>query len=184
MLETNFLPFPEIRTQRLLLRRITTADAPGVLAMRSNETVMQYIDRPLLKTIEDAEAWIQLVNDSLESNNGINWAITLATEPSIQIGTIGFWRLIKEHYRAEIGYMLNPSYWRMGIMKEALLAAHDFGFSQMRLHSIEAHINAANAASAAILESVGYTREAYFREDYFFKGKFLDTAIYSLLTGH
>jgi len=51
----------------------------------------------------------------------------------------------------------------------------------MQLHSIEAHINPANAASAAILESTGYVREAYFKEDYFFKGKFLDTAIYSLL---
>ena len=181
MLETNFSPFPEIRTQRLLLRRITTADAPAVLAMRSNEAVMQYIDRPLIKTIQDAEAWIQIVNDALESNNGINWAIAIATEPDKQIGTIGFWRLIKEHYRAEVGYMLNETYWRKGITKEALLAVHDFGFDQMQLHSIEAHINPANAASAAILESVGYTREAYFREDYFFKGKFLDTAIYSLL---
>jgi len=181
MLEVNFSPFPEIRTQRLLLRRITIADAPGVLAMRSNETVMQYIDRPLLKSIEDAEAWIQIVTDSLESNNGINWAITLAAEPEKQIGTIGFWRIIKEHHRAEVGYMLNQTHWRTGIMKEALLAVNDFGFKELKLHSIEAHINPANAASAAILESVGYTREAYFREDYFFKGTFLDTAIYSLL---
>jgi len=67
MLETNFSSFPEICTQRLLLRRITMADASGVLAMRSNEAVMQYIDRPLLKTIEDAEAWIQLVTDALET---------------------------------------------------------------------------------------------------------------------
>jgi len=182
MLEVNFSPFPEIRTQRLLLRRITKADAPAVLAMRSNEDVMQYIDRPLLKSIEDAEAWIKIVDAALESNNGINWAIALATEPDIQIGTVGFWRLIKEHYRAEVGYMLNSAYWRKGIMKEALLAVHDFGFKEMKLHSIEAHINPANAASAAILESAGYTREAYFKEDYYFKGTFLDSAIYSLLT--
>ncbi len=65
--------------------------------------------------------------------------------------------------------------------KEALLAVHDFGFKEMKLHSIEAHINPANTASAAILESAGYIREAYFREDYFFNGIFLDSAIYSLL---
>jgi len=39
------------------------------MAMRSNETVMQYIDRPLTKTIEEAEAWIQIVDDSLNNNN-------------------------------------------------------------------------------------------------------------------
>ncbi len=181
MLEPNFFPFPEIRTERLLLRRIIPADAPQIMAMRSDDTVMQYIDRPKLKTIEEAKAWIELVNGVLENNNGITWAITLATESNKLIGSIGFWRLIKEHYRAEVGYMLSPAHWRTGIMKEALGAVNEFGFKQMQLHSIEGRINPANTASAAILESVGYTREAYFRQDYFFKGQFLDTAIYSLL---
>jgi len=29
MLETNFSPFPEIQTERLLLRRMVIADAPA-----------------------------------------------------------------------------------------------------------------------------------------------------------
>jgi ribosomal-protein-alanine N-acetyltransferase len=181
MLETNFSPFPEIQTQRLLLRRMVLTDAPEVMALRSNEAAMQYVDRPRTKTIEEAEAWIKMVDESLNNNNGIAWAITLAAKPNELIGNISFWRIIKEHYRAEVGYMLSPAHWRTGVMKEALLAVHDFGFKQMQLHSIEAHINPANKASAAILESVGYTREAYFKEDYFFKGTFRDTAIYSLL---
>jgi len=181
MLETNFSPFPEIQTERLLLRRMALADAPEVMAMRSDESVMRFIDRPRTKTIEQAEAWIHMVDESLNNNIGIAWAITLASEPNKLIGNISFWRIIKEHHRAEIGYMLSPAHWRTGIMKEAILAVHDFGFKQMKLHSIEAHINPENTASASILESVGYTREAYFKEDYFFQGKFLDTAIYSLL---
>lgn len=181
MLEVNFNPFPEIQLQRLLLRRLTIGDAPEVMAMRSDEAVMQFLDRPRTKTLEDAEAWVQMVNDALESNNGITWAISLAAEPGKLIGNIGYWRIIKPHYRAEVGYMLSPAHWRTGIMKEALAAVHDFGFKQMKLHSIEARINPANTASAAVLESTGYTREAYFREDYFFKGEFLDTAVYSLL---
>ena len=181
MLETNFNPFPEIRTNRLLLRRMTIADAPEILSMRSDDSVMQYIDRPKTKTIEEAEAWIQMVDDSLNNNAGIAWAITLDSAPNKLIGNISFWRIIKQHYRAEIGYMLSPAHWRTGIMKEALLAVHDFGFKKMQLHSIEAHINPANMASAAILKSVGYVREAYFKEDYYFNGDFIDTAIYSLL---
>ena len=183
MLETNFSPFPEIKTERLLLRRMTLADAPEVMAMRSDESVMRFIDRPRTKTIEDAEAWIHMVDEALNNNIGVAWAITLAGEPHKLIGNISYWRIIKQHYRAEIGYMLSPQYWRMGIMKETLLAVHDFGFKQMGLNSIEAHINPENKASASILESAGYTKEAYFKEDYYFKGKFLDTAIYSLLAG-
>jgi ribosomal-protein-alanine N-acetyltransferase len=78
--------------------------------------------------------------------------------------------------------MLHPDFWRKGIMKEAVLAAIDYGFNTMKLHSIEAHINPANAASAAVLEATGFVREAYFKEDFYYKGKFTDSAIYSLLT--
>jgi ribosomal-protein-alanine N-acetyltransferase len=181
MLEPNFSPFPEIQTNRLLLRRIVKTDAPEILSLRSDDTVMQYIDREKAKTLEDAEAFIQLINEALDTSNGLTWAITLLDQPETLIGTIGFWRLIKQHYRAEVGYMLAPAYWRNGIMKEALLAVIDFGFTHIKLHSIEAHINPANTASASILVSAGFIREAYFKEDYYFRGDFIDTAIYSLL---
>ena len=52
----------------------------------------------------------------------------------------------------------------------------------MKLHSIQGNINAINIASAKTLESTGFLREAYFKEDFFFEGKFEDTAIYSLLS--
>ena len=67
-------------------------------------------------------------------------------------------------------------------MKEALLRVIDYGFSTMKLHSIEAHINPENAASGFLLEKSGFTREAYFKEDFFFNGRFIDTAVYSLLS--
>jgi len=51
----------------------------------------------------------------------------------------------------------------------------------MNLHSIEANINPGNQASAMLLESTGFVKEAYFKEDYFFNGSFHDTIIYSRL---
>jgi ribosomal-protein-alanine N-acetyltransferase len=181
MLEPNFSPFPELTTTRLLLRRITNEDAEAILAMRSLDATMQYIDREKMQTIEEALDLVKVINDSLENNNGINWAITLKDEPGLLIGTIGFWRMIKPHYRAEIGYMLHPDHWNKGLMKEAIRAVISYGFGPLCLHSIEAHINPGNAASAALLEKTGFIREAYFKEDYYFRGKFIDSAIYSLL---
>ncbi len=179
MLQPDFSPFPEIKTARLLLRKITKKDAPEILKLRSDENVMRYIDKEKTTTITQAEEFINGVIQSLNINAGITWAITLKEEPDILIGTIGYWRLIKEHYRAEIGYMLNPEYWKKGIMKEALLKVIDIGFNELKLHSIEAHINPANVASARILTSSGFVQEAYFKEDFFFNGTFGDTAIYS-----
>ena len=181
MLELNFSPFTEINTERLLLRCIKKSDAPTLLFLRSDETVMQYIDREKTKSLEEAEAFVAIVLETLKKNEGIMWAICLKNEPDKLIGTIGYWRFLKQHYRAEVGYMLHPNQWNKGIMKEALLAVVDFGFKVIKLHSIEAHINPENTASGILLEKAGFIREAYFKEDFCFRGKFIDSAVYSIL---
>lgn len=67
-------------------------------------------------------------------------------------------------------------------MSEALTAIIAFAFEEMKLHSIEANINPLNEASRKLLMKQGFVKEAYFREDYYFNGKFLDSEIYSLVS--
>ncbi len=181
MLEPKFFPFPALITKRLILDRMDTNDAPALLQLRSSQKVMAYIDKERIKTMEETLLMIKRINDDITNNDGITWRICLNENPQQLVGTIGLWRIIKPHYRAEVGYMLHPDFWNKGLMQEALQAVIDFGFTQMQLHSIEAHINPGNAASAALLQKMQFIREAYFKEDYFFRGKFLDSAVYSLL---
>lgn len=181
MLEVNFSPFPEITTERLLLRRTMDTDAPEIFFLRSSDSVMKYIDRPKAASMQDARDYLHVINQSLHGNDGITWGLSIRDDPGKLIGTIGYWRIKKEHYRAEIGYMLHPDFWKKGIMKEAILSVLDFGFNGMQLHSVEANINSGNDASASVLEATGFIKEAHFREDYFFDGTFRDTVIYSRL---
>lgn len=181
MLNPCFIPFPVLTTDRLLLREMTLPDAPCILRLRSNEEVMKYINRPLTRTLEDAQAWIGVVVSTLQKAEGITWCIALKETPSEPVGTIGLWRIEKENYRAEIGYMLEPSLQGKGIMYEAIQKVVDFGFRQMGLHSIEGQLDPRNIASAKVLEKAGFVREAYFKENYYHHGSFADTAVYSLL---
>ncbi len=179
MVRLDFSVFPEIKSQRLLLRKITNDDVNELFLLRSSDEVMKYIDRPRAALMKDAEDYLKVIDSSLHANTGITWAISFNENPSKLLGTIGYWRIMPEHYRAEIGYMLLPDYWQKGIMKEALLAVIDYAFTAMNLHSIEANINVGNTASARILESVGFIKEAHFKENYYFNGKFMDSIIYS-----
>ena len=181
MLEPKFVPFPTLQTERLLLRKMVKEDAAEILQLRSDEQVMRYIDKKRATNIEEAIMWLEIIEEALENNNGITWGISLKDSPQLLIGSIGYWRLIKEHFRAEIGYMLNPDYWKKGFMKEAILTVIDFGFGKLKLHSIEAHINSGNMASANILTATGFVKEAYFKENFYFDGSFRDTIIYSRL---
>ncbi|MDO8550886.1 MAG: GNAT family protein [Ignavibacteria bacterium] len=51
----------------------------------------------------------------------------------------------------------------------------------MKLHSIEGTVNPNNLPSIKLLEKNNFIREAYFKENFYYNGKFLDTAIYSLI---
>ena len=180
MLEPKFNPFPALETPRLYLKQITEVDTNDLFALRSNMMVMKYVKKPLAKSVEDIQELLKKINDNLQNNNGINWGITIKNNPQL-IGVIGYHRIEKEHYRAEIGYMLHPDYWNKGIMNEAIKSVINFGFIQMKLHSIEASIDPDNFVSGKILMNHGFVKEAYFKENFFFEGEFLDSEIYSLL---
>lgn len=181
MLNLNFNPFPELNTERLFLRKINKNDAAEIFFLRSDPDVLQYIGREPAQSIQDADDFISQINHGIDANEIIMWGIAMQDEPNQLIGTICFWQIRKEHYRAETGFVLHPLYWRKGIMKEALHKVIDYGFNVMQLHSIDANVAAGNDASALLLESTGFVREAYFKEDFFFNGKFYDTIVYSRL---
>jgi ribosomal-protein-alanine N-acetyltransferase len=180
MLHLNFTPFPRLETERLFLKEITIEDAGSVFAMRCKEEVMQYLDRPKAKTIEDALALINQITTGWQRNESITWGLYQKGHADL-IGTLGFWQIQKQHHRAEIGYMLQPPMQGKGYMSEALRAVMDYGFIEMQLHSAEANVNPSNERSIRLLEKHGFVREAYFRENYFYDGKFLDSVVYSFV---
>jgi ribosomal-protein-alanine N-acetyltransferase len=181
MLELNFHPFPELKTKRLLLRRVSDDDADQILFLRSDPGILQFLHKEPAASLKDAKDFISLVNANTDENEAVFWGIALQEEPFRLIGTVCIWQIRKEDYRAALGYVLHPEYWRKGIMKEVLQEVIRYGFEDLKLHSLEAHIDPENIASASLLESLGFTRDAFFKENVFFRGKFGDTAIYSRL---
>lgn len=180
MLQLNFNPFPKIETERLILRELSLEDAPDYFLLRSDIRVMKYLPRPMAKVVDDAKTVIERARGAAAEKTGICWAVCLKKDEKL-IGTIGYYRTQHAHYRSEIGYELHPGHWGKGIMSEAMKAALDYGFSEMKLHSIEAVIAPQNVASELILQRNHFLKEAHFREHYLYNGVFTDTVIYSLL---
>ena len=180
MLAPNFTPFPTLTTDRLVLRKITLEDAPELFFMRTDDRVMKYIERPRPSNISETIEFINKIDGLEKSNDLITWGITLKNQPKL-IGTVCYLNIKKENYRSELGYAMHPDHWGKGIMTEVLEAVIDYGFNEMKLHSIEANINPANTGSQKLLEKNGFVREAYFKENFFWQGQFLDSAVYSLL---
>ncbi len=180
MLVLDNSTFTVLTTERLVLRQLSMDDLDAVFALRSDPVAMRYVPRPLAKDLDEAAAHINLILEEQQANNCLQWAITLKGHPAM-VGIIGFWRMKKEHYRAELGYMVLPEHWGKGIMSEAIAAVVYHAFATLGVHSIEAIIDPQNPASMRVLEKNGFVREAWFKEDFFWNGEFLDSVHYGLV---
>lgn len=153
----NFLSFPEIKTERLLLRKIQESDAPVILYLRSDETINQFIERPenrKTKTLEQALKFIKDITEDFENNKSVTWGIVYNNQPEI-IGTICLWNFSESHTVAEVGYGLCPVFQNKGIMTEVLKSIIDFGFNELKLDKIEAFTHIKNENSRKLLEKCG-----------------------------
>jgi ribosomal-protein-alanine N-acetyltransferase len=181
MLQFNFSPFPIINTERLHLRRTTLQDDEALLQLRTDDAANKYLDRARPTHLSEMHELLKKIDNGLDSNTAISWAIALKENPDRLIGSISFHKTDAAHHRAEIGYMVMPEHWRKGLVSEAIKAVIAYGFNEMKLHSIEANINPKNEPSRNILLKHDFVKEAYFKENYYYNGKFLDSEIYSLI---
>lgn len=179
--EIYFKNFPKLESERLLLRKLELTDAPDVQLIRSDEKVMIYMDSERQMTIQHSENFISDKLKMYEERTGIFWAI-IEKSTNKFIGDFAFFKIDNKNSRAEIGYTLKPEFWGKGFMKEAMLTIFNFGFRDLNLHSLEANINPENDNSRAILRKMRFQKEAYFKENYYYNGDYLDSEIYSLLT--
>ncbi|WP_353147704.1 GNAT family N-acetyltransferase [Chryseobacterium sp.] len=174
------MEFPVLETERLLLRQLTSHDTEDLFEYFSLDEVMEYYDLEPFKTLEDAQRIIQHFNSEFEKGKGFRWALELKSEKKV-IGTCGYHNWHREHFRAEIGYELNPLFWRQSYMKEAILPILTFGFESMRLHRVDAFIDPSNISSEKLLSSLNFRKEGTLKDYFFEKGKFVNATIFGLI---
>lgn len=180
MLILNFSPFPVLETENLILRQIKIDDVDMLFEIRSNPVAMQFVGRPVAKSIDEVLNLYNTMQGNIEKNEAINWVIQYKNNTKL-LGYIGFYRNNVENHRAEIGYTLHPNNFKKGIMNEAIKAVLHYGFTTCNFNTIKADIDPRNEASKNLLLKNRFIKEAYFRENLFMDGKFLDSEIYGLL---
>jgi ribosomal-protein-alanine N-acetyltransferase len=175
------LALPQLETERLILRRMTMADAPDMFEYGSDPDVTRYVSWPTHKTVEDSERFLARVVNSYETTNPSGWGIVLKQSGKF-IGTIGMdgsWKM--KNFRLELGYVLNKDYWGQGLGTEAARAVISCLFDRTSVNRIQAHCLAVNIASSRLMENCGMKFEGLLRQFLFYKGKFEDVKIFSIL---
>ena len=151
MLDLNFTPFPNLTTDRLVLRQLLIDDANEIYLLRSDESVNKYLDRNKATVIDDATNFINKIKNAVAKNESLYWAITIKGNSSL-IGTICLFSMDIEKDSAEIGYELIPKFQGKGFMQESISTIIRFALDDLRIKTITATLSADNLKSVTVLE--------------------------------
>jgi ribosomal-protein-alanine N-acetyltransferase len=177
--------FPQLETQRLILREFQLSDVPAVYEMYTHPDLIRHLPGGPMKSFQEAEKKVQSrINLFRTIRMGFRWAITLKQDPNTIIGSCGFYYPISDFHSIETGYELHPDHWRQGIMTEALIAIFSFGFNggfSYPLNRIIAITHPTNTASKNLLTKLGFKREGILREYAYWDEQYHDHLLYSLL---
>lgn len=86
-------------------------------------------------------------------------------EPGRVIGHVHLANVVRGAFQAcHLGFGIDEAHVGRGLMSEALRAAIDFAFSQLRLHRIEANHRPENERSGRLLKRLGFVPQGYARD--------------------
>lgn len=171
--------FPELHTDRFLLKQIVATDQAFIFKGLSHPDVTPFYG-VAYKTMEDTRRQMYFYDDLWREKKGIWWKITdrVTGEP---LGACGINDYQLAHEKAEIGYWLLPEYWRKKIMSEVIPVMIGHVFSHWKLHRLEAVIEDGNETSWRLAEKLGFKFEGKLREAEIKNGKRINLLMYSLL---
>ncbi len=181
--KTVFRKFPEIRTERLVLRQPTMRDAGWYFEYFSRPENVWGAGEPAPKDMEAARSELRkYMVDLYRERLGFRWIVTMKDDGR-PIGSLGYYKWAPSvGYQAEMGYDLSKEHWDKGIMTEAMNAVIDFGFKRMKLNRIEVYAMPRNKRSAKLAKGLGFKREGLVRQRCFDeRGNFTDYILFSML---
>jgi RimJ/RimL family protein N-acetyltransferase len=174
-------PAYPVRTARLDLRPHTPADLDDLFQFHSDPEVVRHIPWPV-RTLEETRAALAVKVQRHRVDAAGDW-IVLAMEVRATgqvIGEVVLACVDVEAGEGELGFALHSGFQRRGYGSEAARAMLELAFGPFGLRRVTAMLDVRNAASAGLLESLGFERERVDtgRE---FKGEIVDEAHYALL---
>ena len=151
--------WPELRTDRLLLRGWRPDDRVALAQINADPRVMEFLGAPM--TREQSDAMVDRIEAKFARQGFGFWAVEV---PGVA-PFIGFVGLNIPDFEAsfmpavEIGWRLGVGYWGCGYASEAAHAALDFGFNVVGLDEIVAFTTEHNVRSRSAMERIGMRRD-------------------------
>ncbi len=154
-------PPEQFTTPRLLGRKPRASDASAVFAAyASDPEVTRYLAWKAYRELGPLAEFLQARADDWEKEGSQFAYLLCLRETDTPIGSIA---VHLNGSNALFAYVLGRAHWGQGLMTEALRHLVDWSLAQPEIFRAWAFCDAANPASARVMEKAGMTREGILR---------------------
>lgn len=151
-----------IETERLVLRVPRPSDARAIFdGYAQDSEVTRYVVWRPHKDVRETEQFLAGCMAAREAGARFPWAITLKGGGEL----VGMIEIRVNGFKADVGYVLARAWWGKGLTTEALRPVVGWAMAQPDIYRVWALCDAANAASARVLEKAGMKLEGVLRRN-------------------
>lgn len=143
-----------LKTDRLVLRHLTEADAPFILELLNEPGFLENIGDRGVRDLDGARRYVSEGPGESYRRNGFGLWLTALRDTGEAVGICG---LVKREglEDADIGYAFLARHWGRGYAREAAQAVLDHAREVIGLAKVVAITTPTNAGSIAVLEKIG-----------------------------
>ena len=150
---------PELRTDRLVLRRWRDADRAPFAALNADPEVMAHFLRTL--DPDESDALVDAMDARLADRGWGIWAVEVAASGAF-VGFTGLREMPEDipcYPALEVGWRLARQAWGHGYASEAARAAVGFAFERLGIDELVSQTSVGNVRSRRVMERLGMTYE-------------------------
>lgn len=143
-----------LETERLLLRPLTTGDAPFILTLLNEPSFLRFIGDKKVRTLEDAQQYLRTGPIASYNQYGFGLLLVELKDSQTPIGMCGLLKR-EELPDPDIGFAFLPEYWNKGFAFESATAV----LKDAQLDRTLAIVSPDNDSSIRLLEKLGFRFE-------------------------
>jgi RimJ/RimL family protein N-acetyltransferase len=172
--------FAEILTERLALRDLEVSDTQRIFEYRSRPEVSRFQSWGT-QSADGIQLYLRDLSKTEPGRPGSWYQIGIILRSSGElIGDCGFQVLETEPRQADVGIALAPEFQGRGYATETLRALLDYLLVALGKDRVFGSVDPRNVRSMRLLQRVGMRKEAHRVKSLWFKGEWVDDAIFAI----
>jgi RimJ/RimL family protein N-acetyltransferase len=171
----------DIFGERVLLSKISVADLDLICKIECDKELWYFKEKVESDIDLIRNRYMERITDTKTGRHN-DFVISLTVEGTkIPIGLAHIWSRNKHRKSWELGYVILPEYRGQGYGTETARLILKFAFEKLNAHKVVGTCNTHNTSSVKLMENIGMTKEAVFKEELYWQNEWTDQFFYSIL---